>query len=213
MDKLTNRVWKTKKIRMEAEARRLTLKRQWDLILNGTTILALVLSILSLYSYTLRWLVSDQGATLLTIILSVLSAISALIITAYDFKGEAVQFRQSYMELTSIEDEIDCEDKNVSNEELAKLRGEYTESLSKTINHTALDCLYFEISQWRVEKAKRKSLREKYGTEKQKVDENVPRPNFPKWVAYYVSRYFFDILFGAIVVALVILIVGAVMHA
>lgn len=185
--KLLDRVWKTKKIRMVAESRRLTLKKQTDLLLNLTTIWALETSFFTFLGNSNFGVLTNSGVSILSFVLSLGAVIISLIVTGYDYVSEANEFKNSYIELGKVENEIDillnrlklhigsC-DEIIA--QLASIKNNYTDVLSRTMNHTDLDFLFF----------KRAQLQQEY-----EHDANCKLP-WKKNLWYYFCRYFIDIV-------------------
>lgn len=189
--KLLDRVWKTKKIRMVAEARRLTLKKQTDLLLNLTTIWALETSFFTFLGNSNFGVLTNSGVSILSFVLSLGAVIISLIVTGYDYVSEANEFKNSYIELGKVENEIDillnrlklhigsC-DEIIA--QLASIKNNYTDVLSRTMNHTDLDFLFF----------KRAQLQQEY--EHDDSCKSSWKKNWMKNLWYYFCRYSIDIV-------------------
>lgn len=146
---LADRVWKTKKIRMEAEARRIRLKKQFDLVLNSATIFSLLLSILAFIPRSLEPIISVTGIAILGVVLSIIVMVVSFIITNYKFLDEADEYRQSYIKLSRLENEINGLDVTSSDEDILDLEKRYTDVQGENINHNNLDYLFFLVNQHR----------------------------------------------------------------
>lgn len=143
---LENRVWITKKIRMEAAERRIDLNNQFNLVLNIATVLALLMSIMSLLP---NRILSNNNISMLSIAISIGVMVTALLITGYNFTEDANQFRKSYLNLDKLEnnirDEINSDYDDIK--KTIKLEKEYNRIQTETLNHNNMDFIYFKISQ------------------------------------------------------------------
>jgi len=199
LSRLKDRIWTTKKIRMEAEERRLQIKRDIDLVLNGVSALTLVLSVLSLVPSTLKNFISSTGLSILSIILSIIMIITSLVVTNYRLSEEAAQFRQSYTELDSLENVVGAlSDENTK--DLSELENKYTAILSKNLNHNNLDYIYFKYTQY------------VYQT-KNKSDETKISITFTTKLIYWFTKFSLRILFVILVFTILTLVIISIIHA
>lgn len=145
---LEERVWKTKKIRMEAEERRIGLQNQFSLVLNGATVLALLISVVALLPHQM---ISNNGMAIFSITISIGVMVTSLVITGYNFTEKANQFRRSYLNLDALENEIrnEIDDENCDKEKTISLERQYNQIQAATLNHNNIDYIYFKVSQLR----------------------------------------------------------------
>ncbi|MGG1520208.1 SLATT domain-containing protein [Paenibacillus oryzisoli] len=141
---LNERVWKTKKTRIEAESRLKLNNVLSDIIINYYTFALLAFSIWSL--------VLDPNSdktkhiALSTVILSVGLFGITLVMSSIGFKQKALQFKESYLKLDSLENEIklllrkvEFKSKIEIIDELYVLETKYNDILSLTDNHNNVD--------------------------------------------------------------------------
>ncbi|SEH94663.1 hypothetical protein SAMN05192559_1063 [Halobacillus karajensis] len=138
-----NRVWVTKKTRMEAEARMNTNHLFSLVIVNYYTMFVLSFSIWSLVNKE-----SPSNINLLTVIASVLLFGASIFVSTYGFKEKAISFKNCYLDLYKIENRLDKllfmkvdHEKLLS--EFDEVKKEYNHVLEKTDNHSNTDRLVF----------------------------------------------------------------------
>lgn len=141
---LNERVWKTKKTRIEAESRLKLNNVLTDILLNYYTFAVLAFSIWSLVLDPNSTKV--QQITLITVILSVGLFGITLLMSSIGFKHKALQFKESYLKLDSLEIDIkhllrtvEFKKKNEVIEEFYLLEKKYIDILSLTDNHNNID--------------------------------------------------------------------------
>lgn len=200
LKKLKNRVWQTKKIRMEAEERRINLKNQFSLVLNGATILALLISVTALIP---NLILSNNSMTILSIAISIGVMVTSLLITGYSFIENANQFRQSYLNLDELENEIQDEisKTHCDGETVAKLESKYNQIQSETLNHNNMDYVYFKVGQFH---NKKKQINK---------DEEKVSVGLVEWIEFFVSKYSLNLIFILLVVGIIGITVDAVINA
>ncbi|TCZ75064.1 SLATT domain-containing protein [Paenibacillus albiflavus] len=141
---LKERVWKTKKSRMEAEARLIQNNLIADILVNYYTFAVIVYSILAL--------VLDSGnsysknITISTLVLSIGLFGITLFLSSVGFKQKATQFKDSYHKLDLLEIDINhllrsaqFKSKKQIIDELYVLEQKYIYILSLTDNHHTID--------------------------------------------------------------------------
>ena len=132
-----NKVWVTKKARMEAENRVLRNDRMANVIINYYNLLVLSVSI-----YTLIW-ESKIGVVLTTIVSVGLFGISNYI-NSMNYKESAFKYRESYLRLSKIETKLDnlilkLASKEEKLSEFNKIKEEYDNILELSYNHSEID--------------------------------------------------------------------------
>jgi hypothetical protein len=141
-----DRIWKTKKARMEAEERLNKYNFLSNLLVNYYTFFVLAFSIWTLIS-------EDTDISLLTVIASVGLFGVSLFLSYVGFREKAIQFKDSYQRL----DELDIDVKSllrksntITVEELINILNsyekKYNEIISKTDNHSSIDYQKLAIS-------------------------------------------------------------------
>lgn len=140
-----NRVWVTKKTRMEAEARMNNNNIFSLFVVNFYTLIVLALSILGL-------VMTDQQMidriTVLTLISSVALFGISLFVSLCGYKEKAIAYKQCYLDLTKIEsqcqdlllEELDYPNRLIKFNEIKR---EYNHILEKTDNHSFVDRLVY----------------------------------------------------------------------
>lgn len=149
MDEIThfkdNKVWVTKKIRMESEARMNNNNVFSLIVVNFYTLIVLALSILGL-------VISNQDLvdkiTVLTLISSVALFGISLFVSLFGYKEKAIAYKQCYLDLTKIESQ--CQDlllEDIDNSKrfykFNEIKKEYNHILEKTDNHSYIDRLVY----------------------------------------------------------------------
>lgn len=132
-----NKLWFTKKSRMEAESRVLRNDRISNIIINYYNLLVLSVSI-----YTLIW-ESQVGVVLTTIVSVGLFGISNYM-NSMNYKESAFKYRESYLRLSKIETKLEnLILKSISREEklseFNKIKEEYDNILELSYNHSKID--------------------------------------------------------------------------
>ncbi|WP_315078579.1 SLATT domain-containing protein [uncultured Clostridium sp.] len=132
-----NKVWFTKKARMEAESRMNNNDKLSSVVINYYNLLVLSVSI-----YTLAW-ESKIGVVLTTIVSVGLFGISNYI-NSLNYKENAFKYRESYLRLSKIETKLHSLSlsENLGNkeaEEFKKIREEYDNILELSYNHSNID--------------------------------------------------------------------------
>ncbi|WP_066173577.1 SLATT domain-containing protein [Bacillus marinisedimentorum] len=134
---MNDRVWITKKARMEAEARMNRNHLFTQLLVNYYTFVVLGFSIWTLVS-------NNNAVSLLTVIASVGLFGVSIFVSAIGYREKALQFKESYLKLNVLEFNLknllrkDLDDKNTT-EELTKYEKDYSEILTKSENHMDID--------------------------------------------------------------------------
>jgi hypothetical protein len=140
-----NKVWVTKKTRIESEARMNSNNIFSLFVVNFYTLIVLSLSILGL-------VIAEQEMidriSLLTVIASVTLFGISLFVSLYGYKEKAISYKQCYLDLTKIEsqcqdvllEDLDYQSKLTKFNEIKK---EYSHILEKTDNHSSVDRLVY----------------------------------------------------------------------
>lgn len=142
------RVWVTKKIRMGSEERMNSHNIYSIFIINYYTFLVLILSVLGV--------IFNKDFSLTVSIFSVIVSIAlfgiSLYITLYGYRERALKYKQSYMELSSIEAnaenllmkvKFNLVSLDIAITEFGKLKSDYNHILDKTENHSTFDRLVY----------------------------------------------------------------------
>jgi len=140
-----NRVWVTKKIRMDSEARMNHNNIFSIFIVNYYTFIVLALSVVSL-------ILDDKYSSSLTILTTIVSIALfgiSLFISLYGYKEKALYYKQSHIDLAEIEFELDhlvmksdIEENNLL-DKFHELKIKYNHIMEKTDNHSTYDRLNF----------------------------------------------------------------------
>lgn len=134
-----DRVWVTKKVRMESEAR-LNRNNYYSMFfINYYTFIVLALSIATLLS-------EDKKVALFTVIATVALFGISLFISYVRFRERALEYKESYIKLNELEASIEkvcLSSKNYTPSELIdklhECKLKYNEILSNTENHASID--------------------------------------------------------------------------
>ncbi|MGS2751026.1 SLATT domain-containing protein [Bacillus zanthoxyli] len=135
---MDNRVWVTKKARMEAEARMNQNHLFTQLLINYYTFIVLAFSIGTLVS-------QDTKMSLLTVNASVGLFGLSIFIGAMGYREKALQYKESYLSLNELEFNLkyllrnEKQEKDTIIEELKGYEKKYTEVLTKSENHKDID--------------------------------------------------------------------------
>lgn len=133
-----NRIWTTKKARMEAEARMNRNNLFAQLLVNYYTFVVLGFSIWTLVS-------QDSAMSLLTIVASVGLFGVSIFVSSIGYREKALQFKESYISLNELEFElkdllrINNLDEETLIKELKKFERNYSQILTKSDNHLDID--------------------------------------------------------------------------
>ncbi|WP_394679994.1 SLATT domain-containing protein [uncultured Exiguobacterium sp.] len=139
------RVWVTKKIRMESEAR-MNKNNIFSLFMvNFYTLIVLSLSIIAL---VINDSVIVNKITVLTLISSVALFGVSLFVSLYGFKEKALSYKQCYLDLTKIENDFQSlllknQEYEVKESNFNDLKKDYANILEKTDNHSRIDRLIY----------------------------------------------------------------------
>ncbi|UQW96678.1 SLATT domain-containing protein [Rummeliibacillus sp. G93] len=134
-----NRVWVTKKARMEAEKRMNFNNNVSIVLINYYTFLVLVLSIISL-----KWELGNI-LTFVSVLISVALFGVSLYITLYGYKEKALSYKSCYIELTALESELEVLllNEKISDEDLlneyGSLLSRYDKIMDMDDNHADID--------------------------------------------------------------------------
>lgn len=141
-----NRVWVTKKVRMEAEKLRKSLNIKLQILLNYYSVITLILSVLTIK-------IPDEKLDMWNLIISISLLGITLTITFFNLDQKANEYKNCYLQLASIESDFDdliykikkntLEDDEIYTE-FKNLKKSYTDILSISDNHSDLDYLEFK---------------------------------------------------------------------
>ncbi|ANU24194.1 SLATT domain-containing protein [Planococcus donghaensis] len=137
-----NRVWQTKKIRMNAEERMKNNSSFNNFVLNYYTFWLLTASIFQLVD-------SNTSQEIYVLIASIAVFGFAIYSSTADYKGKALQYKDSYTQLAHIENDLDnlLLRESISKEEKAKefflIKQRYISELGKHDNQTKKDYILF----------------------------------------------------------------------
>ncbi|HAM2092749.1 TPA: SLATT domain-containing protein [Listeria monocytogenes] len=136
------RVYKTRKARINAEDRYLQYNDYSHIVLNISSISMIALSVLTLA-------VSNKNFDVLNLIISIYLLGVTLIVTGFNFKGKADEHKISYIEITKVEAKLDRLYSTLRDEKLPlrsnayamyiEIKNEYIDILEKTLNHKNID--------------------------------------------------------------------------
>lgn len=137
-----NKVWKTKKCRMNAEERYLKYNTRSSIVLNEYTVSMITLSVITTYK-------PDDIINLLNLVLSILLLGVTLTVTFLKFKETAEEYKISYTNIILIEDELDnlsirLQDNHYPSdpyEKFSEIKISYEKVLKETPNHKYIDYL------------------------------------------------------------------------
>lgn len=145
-----NKLWFTKKSRMEAESRVLRNDKISNIIINYYTLLVLSVSI-----YTMIW-ESQIGVVLTTIVSVGLFGISNYM-NSMNYKENAFKYRESYLRLSKIETKLDnlilkLTSREEKLSEFNRIKEEYDNILELSYNHSEIDYIVVVIQSDRCNK-------------------------------------------------------------
>lgn len=137
-----DRVWETKKTRMNSEERYLRYNFFSEVILNEYSVCMLALSVITLSK-------ADARFDLLNLVLSILLLGVTLIVTCLRFKETANEYKNSYTQLILIEDQLENLLLKIKEQYLEEdpydsflnIKNNYQTILSNTPNHKYIDYL------------------------------------------------------------------------
>ncbi|MDR6720111.1 SLATT domain-containing protein [Paenibacillus sp. 2003] len=179
---IDNRIWMTKKSRMEAEARMNKNNIFSQFLVNYYTFVVLAFSIISLLEKN-----SDIIA-LMTVIASVGLFGTTLFLTSMAYKEKAMQYKDSYLSLTELETDLkhilreDKEDSEVINN-LQILERRYNEILAKTDNHSEVDYIKVQL----------------------KISSKIDKANYWKYLIHNTTTFLFKVILISVPFALIFL--------
>jgi hypothetical protein len=134
MKKLSDRIWETRKCRINYEKRLLNYMRFMELVIPFYSIFLIALSIISLSS-------NNRIINFSSIIGSISILIISIIGSNKDYKGKAKEIKNQYISLEKLLfDSNKAEDRN-DNEKILQIEKEYIEILRNTDNHSEFDFL------------------------------------------------------------------------
>ncbi len=142
-DFANNRMWITKKSRMNAESRYLSYDFHSLVILNLCSAILLITTILT----AMR---DNAFLTITNIILSILLLVASLIIACLKFKNQADDYKTSYIKIDALYmrckaliNKLELEEVSISeaNNEFFAIMQQYNDILSTTNNHKTIDYL------------------------------------------------------------------------
>ena len=132
--KLSDRIWLTKKCRMEAESRFNRYDYFSKFLITYYSAFILILSLYDIIDNNVEYNISIVSASMLILIIS-------LIITSMRFKERSLSYKQCYIKLDELQQEIT---KNEQDEKLvSEVFKKYNDVLNLTENHSEYD--YFKV--------------------------------------------------------------------
>lgn len=139
LDSLSNKIWITRKARINAEERLEKFDFLTQMLINYYTLVIVGLSIWTLYDESNAKLIS-----VITIIASVLLFGLSIFVNARNFKIRSLTFKSCYIKLDEIYNECellkDSPDK-LSLEDISKIQKKYNKVMNSIENHTPMDYL------------------------------------------------------------------------
>lgn len=132
--KLSDRIWLTKKCRMEAESRFNRYDYFSKFLITYYSAFILILSLYDIIDNNIEYNISIVSASMLILIIS-------LIITSMRFKERSLSYKQCYIKLDELQQEIA---KNEQDDKLASdVFKKYNDVLNLTENHSEYD--YYKV--------------------------------------------------------------------
>lgn len=132
--KLSDRIWLTKKCRMEAESRFNRYDNFSKFLITYYSAFILILSLYDIINTTVEYNISIVSASMLILIVS-------LIITSMRFKERSLAHKQCYIKLDELQQEIA---KNENDDQIeSEVFKKYNDVLNLTENHSEYD--YFKV--------------------------------------------------------------------
>lgn len=147
-----NRVWVTKKIRMDAEAIRKRVNIHLEILLTYYSVATLALSVITYKN-------SDENLDTWNLLISIFLLGIVIIVTNLNLENKANEFKKSYILLDQLEAKIDKLIFNIkhnsakmtfqtANEEFFNIKEEYSKILNETDNHSDFDFLSYKVSKF-----------------------------------------------------------------
>lgn len=134
--KLENRIWTTKKARMNAEARLINTNKVLQWLILYYTLLITFLSVFSLIKTDVVWV--NYSIVISSITVTVLS----ISINSQNYIQRASEMRINYTKLGELEFELACMDsKSLSSKDIVNVNNKYQELLRNIENHNDMDYL------------------------------------------------------------------------
>ncbi|CAH1211621.1 hypothetical protein PAECIP111892_03609 [Paenibacillus auburnensis] len=139
LDSLSNKIWITRKARINAEERLEKFDFLTQMLINYYTLVIVGLSIWTLYDESNAKLIS-----VITIIASVLLFGLSIFVNARNFKIRAITFKSCYIKLDEIYNECELlkdSPDNLRAEDITKIQNKYNKVMNSIENHTPMDYL------------------------------------------------------------------------
>lgn len=139
LESLSNKIWITRKARINAEERLEKFDFLTQMLINYYTLVIVGLSIWTLYDESNAKLIS-----VITIIASVLLFGLSIFVNARNFKIRAITFKSCYIKLDEIYNECELlkdSPDNLSAEEITRIQNKYNKVMNSIENHTPMDYL------------------------------------------------------------------------
>lgn len=135
-----NKIWVTKKVRMEAEQRRIKRNEYLNYFLIYYTASLSIMSFLNLYDST------GFNLALFSSMISLVIPSVNMFQYKSNYSQQALEYRNSYLELSTLEDQInscianvDTKNEVLDYNKVQKFKRDYATSINKYINHTTSD--------------------------------------------------------------------------
>lgn len=140
MSKLSDRIWFTRKARIQASERLLMNNHHAQFTLILYSLVNVALSIYMLKEANPVGKNSDITLTIISVCILVLS----LFISNIDFKGRAEKLKENYLQLHELNDKADLELGDDS-----EINAEYMKLLATSENHKAIDDKFFRVTNYK----------------------------------------------------------------
>ena len=131
-----NKVWMTKKSRMESEARMKKNDFISQIAITYYTFLAMVVSVYGIVN-------NDNNLGVLSLVISIGLFGLSLFISAIDFKGKAYGYKEAYTQLSDVENDLEnllhSDNDNELYDKFKQLKEQYNSIIKLTDNHDTID--------------------------------------------------------------------------
>lgn len=139
--KLEDRIWTTKKIRMNTEQRLININKVLQWLILYYTLIITFLSVFSLIKSDVVWI--NYSIVISSIAITILS----IFINSQNYIQRSNEMRMNYTKLGELEFELTCMDsKNLSSKDIVNVNNKYQELLRNIENHSDMDYLKLKNS-------------------------------------------------------------------
>ncbi|PEE96967.1 hypothetical protein CON21_30805 [Bacillus thuringiensis] len=152
IEQLSNKMWITRKCRINASERLLKIHRRAQFLINYYTVVILSLSIWTLYSPP-----KSNHLSFITVIASLFLFAMTIAIDSSNYKDRISSMKNCYIKIDGLEAELnillnDVINKSISNDQVIKdtfrnIRKQYSDLLNSVENHSEYDHLKFLLTQ------------------------------------------------------------------